>query len=199
MTMQECRKEHSRREFIRIATLAAGALAVPACLSRQSAPVPVLPIGPALPHLGGAPDTADGRTVAAFVDTVIPGRYRDPTGAPGGLDVNAPALFFDPELPALPLVPLLAFLLDQVSGQDFAGRAFADLTVPEREQALEHALQVAAPLELAVQLVKLAYYSSDGAADWLGYPGANAGYVNHPDFSFGRAMAREISADGNVP
>ncbi len=69
-------------------------------------------VGPALPSLGGAPDTADGRAVAAFVDTVVPGAHRDPTGAPGGLDVDAPAMFFDPELPAAPFVPILVLALD---------------------------------------------------------------------------------------
>lgn len=30
---------------------------------------------------------------AAFVDTLIPGAHRDPTGAPGGIDANVPGLF----------------------------------------------------------------------------------------------------------
>ena len=42
---------------------------------------------PALPDLGGAPNTDDGKTVAAFVDTIIPGSHRDPENhrLPAGL------------------------------------------------------------------------------------------------------------------
>jgi hypothetical protein len=196
--MDEKTRAFNRREFIRVAALASSAFAIPACLGRDGLP-PAAPVGPVgLPHLGGAPDTDVGRTVAAFVDTVIPGAYRDPTGAPGGIDVNAPGLFFDPTLPALPFVPVLAFFLDQVSRQMF-GRAFAELSVAERDQALGHALEVAEPLDFAVQLAKLAYYSSPGAAQRLGYPGANPGYVHDPDFSFNRPMTREITSDGNLP
>jgi hypothetical protein len=185
--------EFSRREFIRLASYAAGLFGLHQLGGCQSAPRPA-----GLPTLGGAPDTEEGRAIAALVDTVVPGKHRDPTGAPGGIDTGAPGMFFDPELPALRFVPLLVLLLDGESGQRFAGRAFADLTPAERETVLDSALKTTPQLEFAVTLAKLAYYSSPIAAKHLGYPGANDGYINDPLFSFGRPLTTEITRDGNL-
>jgi hypothetical protein len=151
-----------------------------------------------LPSLGGAPDTAQGRTVAAFCDTVLPGRYRDPLGKPGAIDANTPALFFDPALPAAPLVPLLVLLLDSAARRS-NGRQFASLSPDEREQTLIAAVVDVPELEFGIQLVKLGFYSSDVVREYLGYPGANDGYRNDPDFTFGVAVATERTTDGNLP
>lgn len=208
----------NRRRFIELAAVATGAL-VAACGGRGvlvardagldaalDGPAPSRDTGPdgdanvtGLPHLGGAPDTRDGRTIAAFADTVVPGRFRDPTGAVGAIDVGVPGLFFDPALPALPLVPALAFLLDAQGRTLFQGRSFVALSVAERERALDAGVMSVPELDFAIQLVKLAFYSSQDAGRALGYPGANPGYVRDPDFSFNRAMAREITTDGNLP
>lgn len=226
----------NRREFIRVAALAAGTLALPACGRDDDADAGTPPprtdagpdtgdvsvdglpgdavadapaddgddvsdghtgVGPELPSLGGAPDTPEGRTIAAFVDTIVPGSHRDPTGAPGALDVDAAALFFDPNLPALPLVGVLAFALDGLAGPRFDGRQFVELVPAEREVVVEAALEATDLMAFAIQLAKLAYLSSPAAGDHLGYPGANPGYVDHPDFTFGEAMASEITEDGN--
>jgi len=153
-----------------------------------------------LPTLGGAPNTPHGRAIAAFVDTVIPGRHRDPVGTPGGIDVGAPAVFFDPTLPAAPLVALLVAALDGISRELFSGRTFERLSPSQREQVVEAGLTRASQLDFAVTLAKLAHYSADEAGVALGYPGANPGYVNDADFSFRRPMAREITGPGgNLP
>jgi hypothetical protein len=188
---------HSRREFIRIASMAAGAFALQRCSGNGKDPTGKY--SASLPTLGGAPDTADGHAIAAFVDTIVPGQHRDPRGTPGGIDVGAPGLFFDPELPALAVVPLLAALLDDATRTAFAGRTFAQVDTASREAVVDQLLAKVEVTQLAVQLAKLAYFSSAGAARSLGYPGANAGYINDPDFSFRKAMAREITGDGNYP
>jgi hypothetical protein len=54
-------------------------------------------------------------------------------------------------------------------------------------------------VEFAVELAKLAFYSSADAGKYLGYPGANAGYIDDPDFSFGVPMSKEVTSDGNLP
>ena len=190
----------SRREFLRLAGIAVGALALPAagCSKPAVAPGPVDGGDPSrLPSLGGAPDTEEGRTIAAFVDTVVPGSHRDPRGAPGALDVGAAALFFDPELPAKKLVTLLVLILDGEAG-NLGQKAFYELTPEERDQALATSAAAIPQMEFAIQLAKLAYLTSDGAARHLGYPGAGPGYVDDPDFSFGRPMAKEITRDGNL-
>jgi hypothetical protein len=185
----------NRREFIRVATMAAGALTLPTslvgCGTRPSE-------DPALPTLGGAPDTDEGRVIAAFCDTVLPGKHRDPKGVLGAIDVGAPAAFFDPELPALPLVPVLVAILEGAADDAF-GKGFAALTPSERERALEAALAGTPLLDFALQLVKLATYSTEQMGAALGYPGANAGYVSDPQFSFGVKLTDEITTDGNMP
>ena len=152
-----------------------------------------------LPTLGGAPDTPQGRTVAAFVDTVIPGKHRDPEGAVGGIDVGAPGLFFDPELPALPFVGVLVLVLDANTSALHQLPRFADATPSQRDQVVAQCLQETEVFAFAVQLAKLAYFASEPAAAHLGYPGPNDGYVNDADFGFGMPMAQEMTADGNLP
>jgi len=191
----------SRREFMRVAAALGAALALPACPPEEDPSPPSPDAGvdeSALPSLGGAPDTHEGRTIAAFCDTVVPGKHRDPTGAPGALDSGAPAMFFDPELPALAYVGLLVVALDAYARQE-AGARFVELVPAARERALDRAVAALDLLGFAIQLAKLAHFSSDEAARHLGYPGANAGYVADPDFSFNRPMSQEITGDGNLP
>ena len=199
----------SRREFIRIAAAAAAAFAA-ACRDDPEPPASEGPeckpsfegsadAGvPDLPHLGGAPDTDHGRAIAAFVDTIVPGAHRDPTGAPGALDAGGAAAFFDPELPALAFVPLLVSLLDSFADELRPGATFVSLTPSVRELAVEQATEVE-QMGFAVQLAKLSYYASAPAACHLGYPGPNPGYYDHPDFTFGEAVTTEITDDGNYP
>jgi len=190
----------SRREFARAALVAAAAFSAWACGDPSSTPddggLP-LPVG--LNSLGGAPDTPVGHAIAAFVDTVVPGKQRDPTGAIGAIDVGAAALFFDPALPAAQFVGVLVLLLDSMAEEQFGGLHFAEITPDQRDQVLTAALAGDSPVEFAVELAKLAFYSSADAGPYLGYPGANAGYVGDPDFTFGVAMSKEITTDGNLP
>jgi hypothetical protein len=186
----------SRREFCRVAGALAGLAALPRCSSGPGSPPAATSM---LPSLGGAPDTHEGHTIAAFCDTVVPGRYRDPAGTPGAIDTNAPALFFDPSLPALPYVGLLVILLDGYAAKQRPGAQFVDLVPDERDAAVAAAVDAVDLMYFAIELAKLAHYSSTEAGTALGYPGANPGYWNDPDFSFSRPMAREITVDGNYP
>lgn len=198
--------ELSRRELLRVATVAAGAFAVPGALGCDSSPsLPDAgddagsPDGGTfdLPTLGGAPDTPEGRAIAAFVDTVVPGMHRDPTGAVGGIDVGAPGFFFDPSLPAAPYVGVLVLALDAAAVSTHRVRQFVSLTPDQRDDAVAEAIRTSSVFAFAIQLAKLAYFASPEAGAHLGYPGANTGYVDDPNFSFGRAMATEITSDGN--
>lgn len=152
-----------------------------------------------LPHLGGAPDTAEGRCIAAFCDTIVPGRHRDPEGAPGAIDSGAPAAFFDPDLPAASLVSLLVALLDAQAALIVEDTTFAALDPDGREAAVQGALDAIDAMTFAVQLVGLVHYSSGVAGCHLGYPGPNAGYYDDPELTFGVAMSEELTTDGNLP
>ena len=188
----------SRREFVRIAGSLAGLAAVPGLAACGDAAGTAQPVAPAkLPSLGGAPDTDEGWAIAAFCDTVVPGKYRDPEGTPGAIDTGAPALFFDPTLPALPYVGLLVVVLDGFAKKQVPGAAFIDLTPDQRDAALAEAAGAVDIMYFAIELAKLAHFSSTAAGAALGYPGANPGWVTDPDFSFNRPMSREITVDGN--
>lgn len=215
-----------RREFVRVSGLLASAFALNGCVEKPAArrasdvaldvaedgtatapdavEVTTEIVGDAvesatLPTLGGAPDTHEGRVIAAFIDTVVPGRHRDPDGRAGGIDVGAPGLFFDPELPAAAFVPVLALLLDTTSEAEFGARTFEQLLPSERDQVLTRALVTVPILEFAVQLAKLAHYASPVAGAELGYPGPNPGYVHDANFTFDDAITTELTADGNYP
>jgi hypothetical protein len=193
MTMRtEPKPSPSRRDFIRLAGLAVSTFVWPGC-----APSSPDPDAPGLPSLGGAPGSHEGQVVAAFCDTIVPGRHRDPERTPGALDVNAAALFFDPELPALALVPLLVAFLDGGARRLF-GPDFDELRPTQRDAVVDDALAGFPPMEYAVQLAKLAYYTASEAQASLGYPGANPGYLTDPDFTFGVAVTRELTRDGNL-
>ena len=119
--------------------------------------------------------------------------------APGAIDVGAPEMFFDPELPAAEFVGVLAAFLDIMAAAQVEGATFATLDVDQRVLALDQSVQSLDLTELAIQLAKLAYFASEQAGCHLGYPGANVGWVDHPDFTFGEPMADEITEDGNYP
>jgi hypothetical protein len=195
-----------RREFLRLSTVALAALS-----QRCTTPVKTPPAGrcapstfPALPtddpsglpHLGGAPDTPAGRVIAAFVDTVVPGQHRDPTGAPGGLDVGAPQLFFDPALPTASYVALIVVALDSEAKQ-IGNAGFAEVPPDVRDQVLDALLASLDQMSFAVQFALLAWLSSTGAACHLGYPGANPGYVSDPELSFRLPITTEKYPDGS--
>jgi hypothetical protein len=182
----------SRREFIQLSAATYSAFVLSGCTGNPSDPN-----SPRLPSLGGAPDSHDGHVVAAFVDTIVPGKHRDPKGTPGALDVGAAGMFFDPDLPALKLVPLLVTFLDGGANRLF-NNDFDQLRPDQRDAVVDDSLANFPPLEFAVQLAKLAYFSSDGGQAAMKYPGPNAGYWQDPDFTYGVALTREITKDGNL-
>jgi hypothetical protein len=189
----------SRRDFLRTAQALAGGAAAFA-----------LGCGPELPDdgpppdapdgltLGGAPDTHHGWTLAAFCDTVVPGAWRDPEGRLGAVDVGAVAPFFDDALPAAQYIPVLVMLLDSYA-DDLVGSSFVEAAPEDRDEVLDRILDDADFVEFAVQLAKLSFYATHAAAEDLGFPGANPGWVGDPDFTFGVALSDEITEDGNLP
>jgi len=194
-----------RRQFLLFATAAAAAFADLGCQEPESGggrgdsgETGSIDDG-SLPSLGGAPDTDEGRTIAAFCDAVVPGKHRDPTGAPGAVDVGVPGMFYDPTLPAVQFVGLLRLVLDGHASLHEPGARFFELAHAERDTVLEAALEDETPLDLAVQLIKAAFYSLPEIAQAMGYPGPNRGYIADPDYSFGEALAGQLTADGNMP
>ena len=57
-------------------------------------------------------------------------------------------------------------------------------------------------IRLAYRFIRSTFYASTynmvGAA-YLNWPGPNLGYTEHPDFTFGKSLSRELTRDGNLP
>jgi hypothetical protein len=175
----------SRRRFLELAGAASAALAAAKCIPQGKKPYVE---SADLPTLGGAPDTPEGHTIAAFVDTVVPGKHRDPLSVAGGIDVGAPGQFFAPDSQIQTLVPLLVLSLDGFASSQ-KNKSFAGLEPSERDEVLDYALSQLPELSFAVQLAKVSYYASAEASAHLGYPGANTGYMNDANFGFRQPMA----------
>lgn len=191
-----------RRQFLWLASAAAAAFLEAGCSGPETSGSGTTTTGiddGKLPTSGGAPDTDEGWTIAAFCDTVIPGKHRDPTGAVGAIDVNVPGMFWDPALPALQFVGLLRLVLDAQAASSSEGKKFFQLTYEERDAVLEKLLADEGPVDLAVQMIKAAFYSLPEVSGPMGYPGANDGYLADLDFSFGEALAAQLTPDGNMP
>ena len=92
----------------------------------------------------------------------------------------------------------MTLVLDN-QAQALHSKIFSELIPIEREEVVTRLLLTATELTYAVLLAKIAYFASEGAAEHLGYPGANLGYYDNENLTFGRAMATEITADGNYP
>lgn len=154
-----------------------------------------------LPGACFGPLTEEERIVAAMVDTVVPGRQSDPTGAPGALDTCALNLIYDEFWPFVDYLPVLLPLLDDTSRNRFEV-GFADATLEQRTEVLR-------TVEGAVPFVRLAYrfvrstfyagmYNFEGT-NYLGWAGPNLGYRDHEEFSFREPVSEELTTDGNLP
>lgn len=146
------------------------------------------------------PESETERTLAAFVDAVVPGYGSDPDGAPGALDACGLNVVFDPALPLAALAGLLAMQLDATATR-LHGKPFVELGLGDREDVLEDAEQDMPELTLAIRLARTAFYGaqySDIAEQWLGVLGPSLGYLEE-DFTFLDPQSDEMTDDGNLP
>ncbi|SRR5581483_5475881 len=216
--------ELSRRDFIaRASTLGLGALALaagPAARLVRAAPAAAA----GLPSLAGIP-VADA-TLQAFADTLLPGRRAQRTdlgdpidpraiagvdNEPGAVEADALRLYHDPLIGFDALEP--AFLADlSVRALAVGGAEFLTLGYEKRVQTVLSGLDFSNPtLTLWEAAAAVPFTAFCAAAEQpgatsatasgyrvMGYPGAAPnGYQR--DFSYGRRMSPERTADGNLP
>jgi hypothetical protein len=191
-----------RRRFLKEAgAWALGMLAGAAALDRSALADPrVYPRAP-LPGACVVAGTDAERTLAALLDTVVPGADADPTGAPGALDACALNLLLDDAYPFRGYAPLIATLMDQTATKAH-GKPFVELAYEQRLDVLVRAEDTLPLLRLAYRAIRSAFYGGayNGVGlDYLGYPGPTLGYRHLADFSFRRPVCREASATGWLP
>lgn len=187
----------TRRNFVRFSAVAVAVLSQ-GLMQACAEPEPIKK-EPPLPTCKAA-STDEEKAIEAFCEVVIPGKATDPKGTPGAVEACAVPLFFDEELPAASLVSLIVLMLDSSArAVNKEKKKFVDLADDEKIKAVEKGEETLPEFSFAIQLVRLAYYSSEVAAYQLGYPGANDGYINHPHFTFGAAVSKELTPNGNLP
>lgn len=155
----------------------------------------------ATPGFAAEPETDKQRTVAAIVDTVVPGPESDPAGGPGALEAGALNLIYDRFYPAWDYLDSVVVLVDHTARQEFSA-TFEELELEQREQVLLEAQELLPFLRHLYRFIRGVFFAdlhSGTGSDYLGFPGPNLGYIEHPDFSFRRPMSEELSDDGNLP
>ena len=145
--------------------------------------------------------TDDEKKVAAIVDTVVPGKDVDPDGVPGARESCALNLIYDEFYPFVQVLPSLLLLVDTKASSLYS-RTFMECTFKERTKVLQEAEDTLPLIRLAYRFIRSTFYASTynmvGAAH-LNWPGPNLGYTDHPDFTFGAPLSRELTRDGNLP
>jgi hypothetical protein len=192
-----------RRRFLReaggwaLGLLAGAAAYAPGLRAAEGRAYPAAP----LPGACVPPGTDAERTLAAVLDTVVPGPDVDPLGAPGALEACGLNLMLDDAYPFRSYAPLIATLMDQTARQAH-GKVFVELAYEQRLEVLVLAEEKLPLLRLAYRAIRSAFYGGayNGVGlDYLGYPGPNLGYRHLPDFSFRRPVCREASDTGWLP
>ncbi len=147
------------------------------------------------------PATAVEKTLAAIVDTVVPGPDSDPEGAPGALEACAMNLLADDFYPFKTYAGIITSMMDQLGFANHNG-AFVDLTYEQRLAVLVEAQQTLPVLTLAFRAIRSAFYGGayNGVGlDFLEYPGPNLGYRHLAEASFRKAVCEEMTDTGWMP
>lgn len=196
-----------RRAFLRVA--ARGTFGATLAAAVVTGPLRSLWAGVKLPSpdvkpLEGAchlPTTDEEKVVAAIVDTVVPGADSDPDGLPGAPESCALNLIYDAFYPFVQVMPALLLIVQQLSDNDY-NKKFIDLDLDERTKVLQKAEETLPLIRLAYRFIRSAFYASTynyRGGNYLRWPGPNLGYTDHPEFSFGKAVSKELTRDGNLP
>ena len=189
--------DQRRRGFLKTLAGAAGAAVPGAFVSRAA--------------LGATARTEAERTEShnrafrALVDTLIPGKESDPTGAPGALEAGT--VGFVDEMDKTHLLPVPLGVVQWVVCQALTTMALATHLKPFYRLALEERERIVGRLTrikgmpLFLTLLRAPFYAGAGSRvgfDYVGYPGPNDGYE---DFSFGDVqwLPDPAAVEGNLP
>lgn len=197
--------DRGRREFLlKAATWSAGVAMLGAAAVIPGDECPFESPGftrPPLPNACVQPGTDVEKTLAAVVDTVVPGPSTDPDGAPGGLEACALNLLFDDFYPFRANAAALSALIDLEASADY-GKKFVECSYKQRVQVLRKAEEGMPILRLVYKAIRSAFYGGayNGVGlTYLAYPGPNLGYRHVPASSFRKPVCRELTETGWMP
>lgn len=141
------------------------------------------------------------KTLTAVLETVVPGAETDPDQTPGAVEACAMNLLSDGAFPFRENAQLMAGLVDGLATAAH-GVPFAQLEPALRETVLLEAQESLPLLRLAYKAIRSAFYGGayNGVGlDYVGYPGPNLGYRHLPEFSFRKALSKELTDEGWMP
>jgi hypothetical protein len=141
------------------------------------------------------------RTLAAMLDTVVPGPETDPEGTAGALEACSMNILLDGSFPFRKYADMFALVLDGIAN-DSHGAALADLPYEKRLDVLTTAQAQLPLLRLAFRAVRSAFFG--GAYNgiglrYVGFPGPNLGWRHVPECSFRTAVCGELTETGWMP
>ena len=147
----------------------------------------------------------NSKTIIALIETIVPGKKMDPTGAPGGME--AQTFLYLQKIEKDKLLPLPIGLVKSLisGGLNLLSllkfkKPFHKLRYKERE-VIAIKLEKVPGVHLFYKAIRAPFYTGSVnkvGFKYFGYPGPNEGYK---DFSFNKKMAEPHpdSVDGNLP
>ena len=147
----------------------------------------------------------NSKTLIALIETIVPGKKFDPTGAPGGMEAKTFLYLQKVEKEKLLPIPiglvksLISGSLNVLSILKYK-KSFHRLGLSERE-VIAQQLEKVPGVHLFYKAIRAPFYTGSinkVGFDYFGYPGPNNGYA---DFSFNKKMAEPHprSVNGNLP
>ncbi len=183
-------------------TLAGAALGVDG-VARAAEPGFMPPPYPRPPLPGACIEAATPveKTLAAVLETVVPGLATDPDGEPGAIESCAMNLMVDGAYPFRGYASLIATLMDSLAKKSHE-RPFLELDPDARLAVLVEAQESLPLLRLAYRAIRSTFYGGayNGVGlGYLGYPGPNLGYRHLPEASFRVPISEEMTEEGWMP
>ena len=156
---------------------------------------------PPLPNACIEPSTPVEKTLAAVLETVVPGLATDPDGEPGAIESCAMNLMVDDAYPFRGYASLIATLMDSLAKKAHE-RAFVHIDPDARLGVLVDAQESLPLLRLAYRAIRSTFYGGayNGVGlGYLGYPGPNLGYRHLEEASFRVPVCKEMTGEGWMP
>lgn len=136
----------------------------------------------------------------ALADTIVPGGASDPQGAPGARETCALSVVLSPAFPVAGLADVIQLLLNGTASSQF-GKDFVECTLEQRTLVADIAEEQLPLLTVLYRAVRAAFYGAsynEVGTRWMGFPGENLGYIDHPDFTMGVPVSKELTKNGHL-
>lgn len=150
------------------------------------------------------PVSDEEKILFALVDTIVPGSKSDPSGDIGATETCALKVLYSDINPIANNMSIVTNLLNS-KAEKLYGKPFDLLNLDERTVVAREVEDELPLISLLYKFIRSTFYASeytDAGEKYMGFPGSNTGYINHPDFTYGEKLKEfiiEETEDGNLP